>query len=67
MDLASVTSPRITVRVLAAVSLALLVDISLAVYAESAVAASLGWPLILMTVVATVVAVLDGVRRLSFD
>ena len=53
----------LSVRVLLVVVAALTVNQLFAVYLESAVAASFGWPLIFTTAAALVVALLDGVRR----
>jgi len=42
----------------------LVVNQAFAVYLESAVAATFGWPLVFLTVVTFIVAALDGIRRL---
>ncbi|MCU4801430.1 hypothetical protein OB920_13710 [Halobacteria archaeon HArc-gm2] len=65
MDIASrFTALPLSARAFLVVAAVLTVNQSVAVYLESAVAATFGWPLVFLTVVAFVVAALDGVRRL---
>ena len=65
MDVATrFASLPLSVRVLLVVTALLAINQSFAVYLESAVAASFGWPLVFLTAVALVVALLDGLRRL---
>lgn len=53
----------LSVRLFLVVLVVLAVDLLFAVYAESALAAALGWPLITFAVIVGLVVVFDGIRR----